>query len=225
MPIENSQALLVVDSEGGFPVYRVRDFLRTIDAAYNYLYVAGLLIANEYLRREAFSWIKSEQERRFGRLVPKADRLILKSVELHSPGNWKFLGLSDVVEQLRLYLQDRHERKKDKTYRIDEDKRSLILANELKALDIARQHLELEKEGYRRKHEEENLQLDTRLKEGELVKQRIEIAKAMGATEEELRGIFERFMRQPLEALDKYQDAGLIAGASIEPEDKGKGTA
>jgi hypothetical protein len=55
--------------------------------------------------------------------------LIIKTVKISSPGVWEFLGKFNPLEIIRLWLQDRHERFKDKSYRIHADAEKLQLEN------------------------------------------------------------------------------------------------
>jgi hypothetical protein len=62
-------------------------------------------------------------------LVPYSQRLVLTGVELHSPGAWEFLGSLNPLEVIRKYLNDRHERRKDREYRESAEKRRSHLEN------------------------------------------------------------------------------------------------
>jgi hypothetical protein len=62
-------------------------------------------------------------------LVPISERLVLAGVELHSPGAWDFIGKLNPLEVLRQYLNDRHERRKDRAYRESAEARRLKLEN------------------------------------------------------------------------------------------------
>jgi hypothetical protein len=192
MPDEQ-RAILSIQAESGVPLYLVRNLLGAVDAAYNYIYLTFSFLENQGMRARLFEAITSESERRYGRLVPAEDRLILKSVVLHSPGSWDLLGVGKILEQIRLYLNDRNERRKDKEYREPHDRRSVELDERLKEADLA-------------------------IKETTLLHDRIKLAKEAGATDEEIRLILERFLVLPLSGLDRFQDAGLISEASLEPQ-------
>ena len=62
-------------------------------------------------------------------LVPKSQQLVLAAVSLQSPGFWDFIGNLNPLEVLRQYLNDRHERRKDRQYRESAEKRRLRLEN------------------------------------------------------------------------------------------------
>lgn len=67
-------------------------------------------------------------------------RLELRRVSIQSPGFWEFVGALNPLQQLREYLKDRHERRKDREYRERAEKDKLRLDNEL----LQRQILEKE---------------------------------------------------------------------------------
>ncbi len=62
-------------------------------------------------------------------LVPHSEQLVLSAVQLSSPGFWEFLGKINPLEVIRLYLNDRHERRKDREYRESAEERRLRLEN------------------------------------------------------------------------------------------------
>jgi hypothetical protein len=62
-------------------------------------------------------------------LVPHSEQLVLSAVKLSSPGFWEFLGKLNPLEVMRQYLNDRHERRKDREYRESAEERRLRLEN------------------------------------------------------------------------------------------------
>ncbi len=50
-------------------------------------------------------------------IIFPTERLQITRVNIQSPGFWEFSGISKVLEQIREYLKDRHERIKDNSYR------------------------------------------------------------------------------------------------------------
>jgi|GEM_PF-784307 len=51
------------------------------------------------------------------KIVLPSDRLIISKVNIQSPGFWEVLGSLNPLQQIREYIKDRHERKKDDQYR------------------------------------------------------------------------------------------------------------
>lgn len=125
MAIELTRSVLIVESKGGIRLLDVRKFLVAIEDAYNRILLLltylgskgspGSLFTVSWERlglvlpppREPMHFTKSS----VASLVGRSRSLILKSVRLESPGNWKLLGISDSLEVLRKYLNDRHERR------------------------------------------------------------------------------------------------------------------
>src|SRR5262245_18925074 len=58
-------------------------------------------------------------------LVPLSEQLVLVAVRLSSPGFWDFLGTLNPFEVMRQYLNDRHERRKDREWRESGERRRL----------------------------------------------------------------------------------------------------
>jgi hypothetical protein len=61
--------------------------------------------------------------------VPPSEQLVLSAVQLSSPGSWDFLGTLNPLEVLRQYLNDRHQRRRDREYRESAEARRLELEN------------------------------------------------------------------------------------------------
>lgn len=57
--------------------------------------------------------------------------LEISSVEFSSPGAWEFFGSLNPLQQLREYLKDRHERRKDREWREESEKSKMQLENDL----------------------------------------------------------------------------------------------
>jgi hypothetical protein len=79
-------------------------------------------------------------------LVPAAEQLVLAAVELSSPGAWEFLGSLNPLEVLRKYLNDRHERRKDREYRERAEERRLQLENLKTENEALEQRIRIAKE-------------------------------------------------------------------------------
>lgn len=85
-------------------------------------------------------------------LVPADDALFLSSVQLSSPGFLEFLGSLNPLEQIRRFLNDRHQRKLDMLREPERQRKArlrndnLELQNEKLALDNLRELLQLERD-------------------------------------------------------------------------------
>lgn len=53
----------------------------------------------------------------FENIVLPSERLIISKVNIQSPGFWEVMGSLNPLQQIREYLKDRHERKKDNNYK------------------------------------------------------------------------------------------------------------
>lgn len=153
MATDPARSILVVESEGGIRLSDVRKFLAEIEDAYNRILLFLNLIDSLRLSQltartlplaarfveygpAALAFGGAVKPIHFTKssvaaMVGKSQLLILKSVHLGSHGNWKLLGVSDSLEVLRKFLNDRHERRKDKDYREATDEERRHLENEL----------------------------------------------------------------------------------------------
>jgi hypothetical protein len=108
-------------------VSEIRAFLADLSDAYNALYWF-----DDFVRYRGFYApglrFPISCHLRVEQIVPE-EQLQLNSVVIRSPGFWEFLGTLNPVQQLRLYLNDRHERRKDKEYREPADRERLQLEN------------------------------------------------------------------------------------------------
>lgn len=113
--------------------------------------------------------------------------LVVSRVALRSPGFWEFMGSLNPLEVTRRYLNDRHERKKDRDYRSPAEAERLALENALLGLDVLERLGQLDREH------------DFRTGEAELLRRHI-----VGT------------VREPLRRLGELDDLGLISGGSAQ---------
>jgi len=82
-------------------------------------------------------------------IILPSDRLVISKVNIQSPGFWEFLGGLNPLQQIREYIKDRHERKKDKDYRSRQEEELAELSIEEKRNNIINQRIDmLKKVGY-----------------------------------------------------------------------------
>ncbi len=115
-------------------------------------------------------------------------KLEVRRIEIESPGFWEFCGALNPLQQIREYLHDRHKRRQDREYREQAERERLQLENEL----IRRQIWE---------------------KENSVLRERINVLREIGFSDEEIRWLIWKYVSQPLIALGKHQDLGLIENA------------
>lgn len=210
-------AVLRLSATGGIPVSDVLDALGAIEHAYNSVWalLSTLEEAERWRRYDPFfppwsvpfgarlgrrsagylSW--PPERAQIATLVTRRERLILHAVRLESPGAWEFLGSLNPLEVLRQYLNDRHQRMKDRTYRDVAEQRKLGLENE-KAF------------------------LENELLKNRAIDERIRILRDHGASDKDLAPLLGELLYKPLKGLERYQDAQIIDEAEIktyEPSD------
>jgi len=78
--------------------------------------------------------------------VPRAEQLVLSKVNVASPGFWEFLGTLNPLEVLRQYLNDRHERRKDREYRESAEARRMALENLSREVEVISNCIKIAKE-------------------------------------------------------------------------------
>lgn len=188
---------LKINTERGGEVREIIQFLSALENAYNNLYALDFISSNpnDYHRpyRDFFTphlGLPLDVE---GLILPE-DRLNMTSVVIESPGFWEFLGNLNPLLQLREYLKDRHERRKDSDYREGYESEHLELEND-------RQRIENEK-------------LKT-----ELIRERMQLLSEAGFEKEEIRRLLIRHAIEPLSHLDKHISQKLISDASVKKED------
>jgi hypothetical protein len=192
---------LRVESRGGVRATEIRDLLDALEGAYQA--VARVEVAAERLL-EAFEWMGryGPPVRYWGGFpeapvlgsLDTADPLIVSRVELSSPGFWELLGSRTPLEVLRKYLNDRHERGKDRDYRSDAERQRLELENERLAIDNAMSAINVVDRLYRleRQHGRDFYESQA-------------WRRTMGAE-----------LRKPLEQLGDFDTRGLIDGGSAQ---------
>ena len=83
------------------------------------------------------------------KIVLPSDRLIISKVNIQSPGFWEVLGSLNPLQQIREYIKDRHERKKDDQYRSRQEEEIGNLEIEERRNRIINQRIEILRElGY-----------------------------------------------------------------------------
>jgi hypothetical protein len=146
------QARLRVHGQGGVEVELVAAYLADIKHAYeSVLFFEATIDGMSRVTREFavplylfgadFGWVptsrrtglrgryRSPSTEEISSFVPRSEQLVLSAVSLSSPGFWEFLGTLNSFEVLRKYLNDRHERRKDREYRESAEQRRLSLEN------------------------------------------------------------------------------------------------
>lgn len=165
MPPSETKSILQIDGEGDIRVLDVTRFLTAIENAYNgaLVLLRTLEMFPRWQRQSDFPeyarmgfWpsvavaTRSGKPRRLDSMriasaVSRYEALIVKSVRLESPGKWSFLGVADVLEVIRKFLNDRHERKKDKDYREARESNRMKFENDILRTKAISDRVELAK--------------------------------------------------------------------------------
>ncbi|MFV0405065.1 MAG: hypothetical protein ACK5KV_14230 [Bacteroides graminisolvens] len=81
--------------------------------------------------------------------IKEEDKLILRKISIQSPGFWELAGNLNPIQQIREFLKDHHERKKDRLYRMRQEKERNDLELEKLRLSVISDKIEmLESIGY-----------------------------------------------------------------------------
>jgi hypothetical protein len=115
---------------------------------------------------------------------------LFRGAHFESPGFWDVVGTLNPLETLRLYLNDRHQRRKDKDFRNEQE---------------------------RRKFDQEERAREAQLEwmEDSAIIRRIEEAKRLGAKDRDIAPLLNELLRRPLRSIARHQDRGLVQHAEI----------
>lgn len=195
---EERGTLVIVAKRGG-SIAEITSFLSDLEDAYIALYTFHRLWLPERLldRLPSRLWLELGYPHAvFGHtgytpltvdLVPPDARITLERVKIASPGTWEFVASLNPLQQIREYLNDRHQRRQDRAYREQSE----------------RTRLELENEMIRQQIEE---------KEISFLRDRIAILRDVGYDDNDIRRIVWMSVGNPLSRLGKHQDSNLIGG-------------
>jgi len=154
------QGRLRIESDGGWPVSDTIEFLHAFKAAYENILIFEMLLEgfaaprlsvprtpilnNRGLNLSTALWELPDEA--LARFLRPDDQLILQRVELSSPGFWEFAGALNPLEVLRMYLNDRHRRRQDRTYREAHERHRLALENILLENQVFRERMRMAEE-------------------------------------------------------------------------------
>lgn len=142
----DDKSTLTINANRLGSVEEIISFLNDIEKAYN-----GILC----FEREIDSILSSYGNNRslpleiFDYNIKEEDKLILNKIRIQSPGLWEFIGSINPIQQIREFLKDHHERKKDRLYRMRQEKERNDLELEKLRLSVISDKIEmLESIGY-----------------------------------------------------------------------------
>ena len=183
----------------GASVAEFKDFLDDLELAYLAIYDLPAREVWRYLARmrrfdgffpEDISMLRQTRLRSANVFPP--DKLEITRISIQSPGYIELLASFNPLQQIREYLKDRHERKKDKEWRWESEKQR---ANA--ELDILR--IQAEREGTQAERERTGA-----------IKDFYDLLDRMGLPPEEKQRILWERVGVPLARLSRHQDNGLL---------------
>jgi hypothetical protein len=134
----------------------MRELLRVLDASYHaaarvelaaFEAVAALRTFEDYGPRALWrAAVSGNPVPHISPSVIAADRLMVHRVVLRSPGFWEVFGSLSPLEVVRKFLNDHHERRKDRDYRECAERRRLEIENALRELEVVKEIARLEEE-------------------------------------------------------------------------------
>ncbi|MBK8850163.1 MAG: tetratricopeptide repeat protein [Saprospiraceae bacterium] len=146
-PSPETKGILKVNFTSSATIATIIDFLEGVKSFYNLLLLLDRpeIIDSQLLGKSLDSYL------------PINRQLYLNSVQISSPGFWEFLGSLNPLEQVREYLKDRHERKKDTDYKnkIEKAKGHIEIEQQINKVILERIEI-LKGLGYKEKDIREN---------------------------------------------------------------------
>ncbi len=160
--MDSAKAILTIHVSRGGLVDETLSFLVDIQNAYENLYVLQLTI--DEVKRKYIKAIERNREMYLGldssslrgvrpptlrktwnvpRYILPDDRLVVHKVNISSPGVWEFLGSLNPLLQLREYLKDLHERRKDKEWREAKEQQEINLKHIKLGVSILQEQIDL----------------------------------------------------------------------------------
>ena len=160
--MEEADRILRIYGHGQIEAVRIRQFLADYEHSYSSISVFMNMLSEESLdmdrrfrlsRGYPFLYHDASLTKNFNEWPPKRgeieshasleDGLIIEAVRLESPGFWDFLGKLNPLEVTRKYLNDRHERRKDREYRESAERRKLELENLKLENEVIRERIDM----------------------------------------------------------------------------------
>jgi hypothetical protein len=149
-----ASGLLRFGSRGDCSLEDLREMLRVLDASYHAVARVELAAFEVAAALQAFDdygpralWRATLSGGEVPSVLPSviaADRLIVHRVVLRSPGFWEVFGSLNPLEVVRKFLNDHHERRKDRDYREGAERRRLEIENALGELEVVGEIARLE---------------------------------------------------------------------------------
>lgn len=193
--IERERGTVKLNLERGATISEFSSFLSDLEGAYLSLYQLPSREWTRSLERlrlwpiEFFGPEFLYGGSRIDRIRPEnvypPDQLEISRITIHSPGWIELIGSLNPLQQLRDYLKDRHERKKDKEWRGEFEKKRADAELEIILIQAERERVGVLKDFY-------------------------ELLNRMDVSPEEKKKILWERVGAPLTKLARHQDRGLL---------------
>lgn len=122
--------------------------------------------------------------------VKTSERLKLYRIKINSPGYLDVLGQLKILENLRGFINERHERKKDNEYRNDSERKRLELENAAKEIENSRNKTAL-------------------------IEQQMQLLSSYGVPESKIRDALMSHLEKPIDAINHQSEIGLIGESEL----------
>ena len=193
--IEHERGTIKLNIERGATISEFSSFLRDLEGAYLSIYQLPSRELMRSLRRHRRWPIEFWGQEffhgicRIDRIRPEdvypPDQLEIRRIIIQSPGLIELIGSLNPLQQLRYYLKDRHERKKDMEWRWKSEKERAEAELEIIRIQAERERMGALREFY-------------------------ELLNVMDISPEEKRRILWERVGEPLTKLARHQDSGLV---------------
>jgi len=148
--LTNNHATIRIHTEQLGQPSQIADYLICLQSTYESIYAFHLIVStaqNQHAEQARARYGAASSLRTLRRIrepkliVLPEDHIYLRSVVIHSPGFWEAVGALSPLECIRKYLNDRHERRKDRDYREKAETAKLNLENEKLRTEIAKEQI------------------------------------------------------------------------------------
>lgn len=193
--VEREQGTIKLNLERGATISEFNSFLSDLESAYLSIYQLPSRERLRSLRRPRpypieffdpeFLYGGTRIDQMRTEYVYPSDQLEISRITIQSPGWIELIGALNPLQQLRDYLKDRHERKKDKEWRWKSEKERAEAELETLRIQAERERVGALRDFY-------------------------ELLDRMGMSEEDKRRILWERVGVPLTNLARHQDQGLL---------------
>jgi len=194
-----SDALFKIHFNRNFFSNELVAFLNELTDVYSKLSFLNFFLKDfiEYKTKNKLTFEVMEIETYQTNLLPEFKNLKIEKMAISSPGFWEVLGSFNPLSQIRDFLNDRHNRKKDLEFRNRQEEK-------VADIQIQRQEFELNKD-------KEKKEIELMLLKFQLTKEAIGVIQMSNLPDEKKIEIVEEFIITPLFKLASFQDSGLIS--------------